>query len=97
MHIMRILKLNSYLHRLSERALYCDTDSITFTSGPGPLKPTPGDYLGDLTDEVPWTKETRIKGTSNESVVKITHSKIFGDVTNTALFTISKGKSIRYK
>ena len=47
------LKLYGYLERLGERTLYCDTDSIVFTSKEGEWRPTTGDYLGDLTDEVP--------------------------------------------
>ena len=42
------LKLYSYLEQLRPRALYADTDSR-----PGEWKPELGDYIGDLTDEVP--------------------------------------------
>lgn len=45
------LELYSYLENLEERALYCDTDSIIFSSKPGDWIPDTGDYLGDLTDE----------------------------------------------
>ena len=45
------LKLYTYLEQLGPRALYCDTDSIVFTTNPGEAKPALGDYLGDLTDE----------------------------------------------
>ena len=34
-------------------SLYCDTDFIIFTSRQGVQVPATGDYLGDLTDEVP--------------------------------------------
>lgn len=47
------LKLNSYLQQLGERVLYCDTDSIVFTTVTGQWEPPLGDYLGDLTDEAP--------------------------------------------
>ena len=47
------LKLYSYLEQLGPRALYADTDSVVYTSRPGEWKPELGDYLGDLTDEVP--------------------------------------------
>jgi len=47
------LKLYSFLHRLGNRAVYCDTDSICFTSAIGEWDPPLGDFLGDLTDEVP--------------------------------------------
>jgi hypothetical protein len=42
------LKLYSYLEQLGPRALYADIDSVVYTS-----RPELGDYLGDLTDEVP--------------------------------------------
>ncbi|CAG2240191.1 unnamed protein product [Mytilus edulis] len=47
------LELYSYLENFGERALYCDTDSIIFSSKPGDWIPDTGDYLGDLTDEAP--------------------------------------------
>ena len=46
------LKLYSYLEKLDRRTLYCDTDSIVFTTSPGEWEPHLGDYLGDLTDEL---------------------------------------------
>jgi len=45
--------LYQYLEKLGQRSLYCDTDSIIFTSRQGDWVPETGDYLGDLTDEVP--------------------------------------------
>jgi hypothetical protein len=48
-----LLKLYSYLEQLGLRALYADTYSVVYTSRPGDWKPELGDYLGDLTDEVP--------------------------------------------
>jgi hypothetical protein len=47
------LKLYSYLEQLGPRALYAYTDSVMYTSRPGKWKPELGDYLGDLTDDVP--------------------------------------------
>ncbi|XP_053390895.1 uncharacterized protein LOC128553745 [Mercenaria mercenaria] len=47
------LKLYSYLQPLGRRVLYCDTDSVVFTTDVGQWEPPLGDYLGDLTDEVP--------------------------------------------
>ena len=47
------MKLYSYLEQLGPRALYADTDSVVYTSRPDEWKPEIGDYLGDLTDEVP--------------------------------------------
>ena len=47
------LKLYSYLERLGGRALYTDTDSVVFLSKEGEDNLETGDYLGDLTDELP--------------------------------------------
>jgi len=47
------LKLYSYLEKLEKRALYADTDSIVFATDENEWKPSLGDYLCDLTDEVP--------------------------------------------
>jgi hypothetical protein len=47
------LKLYSYLEHLGPRALYADTDSVIFSTKTGEWKPALGDFLGDLTDEVP--------------------------------------------
>ena len=53
------LKLYSYLEQLGPRALYVDTDSIVFTTTQSDFYLPPlGDYLGDLTDEVPQGKIT---------------------------------------
>ena len=43
----------SYLEQLGTRALYADTDSIVFNTKHGEQKPKLGDFLGDLTDEIP--------------------------------------------
>ena len=47
------LQLYSYLELLQDKVIYADTDSIVFVSREGEREPTLGDYLGDLTDEVP--------------------------------------------
>ena len=47
------LQLYQYLEKIGQRSLYCDTHSIIFTSRQGDWVPETGDYLGDLTDEVP--------------------------------------------
>ncbi|CAC5379378.1 unnamed protein product [Mytilus coruscus] len=47
------LEIYKYLESLEERTLYCDTDSIIFSSRPGDWMPNTGDYLGALTDETP--------------------------------------------
>ncbi|XP_052815380.1 uncharacterized protein LOC128242318 [Mya arenaria] len=52
------LKLYSYLKPLDTRLAYCDTDSLVFTTRPGEWEPPLGDYLGDLTDEVPGNSIT---------------------------------------
>ncbi len=50
------LKLYSYLDRLGPRTVYADTDSVVFSTKHGEWAPVLGDYLGDLTDEVPTMK-----------------------------------------
>ncbi|WAR10918.1 LOW QUALITY PROTEIN: hypothetical protein MAR_035994 [Mya arenaria] len=57
----RQVKNVRYLKPLGNRVLYCDTDSIVFTIIPGQWKPQLGDYLGDLTDEVPNNAITAFK------------------------------------
>lgn len=47
------LRLYKYLEKLGDRALYCDTDSIIFLSRPGEWSPKVGDFLGEMTDELP--------------------------------------------
>ena len=53
------IKLYSYLDSLQERVLYCDTDSIVFTRKQGNYIPPLGDFLGDLTNEVPHGEITQ--------------------------------------
>ena len=38
---------------VGDRCLYYDTDSCIYVSRPGLLEPLTGDYLGDLTNELP--------------------------------------------
>jgi hypothetical protein len=47
------LELYKYLRPLGDRVLYCDTDSVVFTAREDQWSPILGDYLGELTDEVP--------------------------------------------
>ena len=47
------LKLYDVLDQLGERVLYYDTDSVIFISQPSEQDPPIGDYLGELTDELP--------------------------------------------
>ncbi|XP_059577891.1 uncharacterized protein LOC132248570 [Alligator mississippiensis] len=47
------LELYSLLDSLQERCLYHDTDSVIFVSLEGDWNPPLGDYLGELTSEIP--------------------------------------------
>lgn len=47
------LELYSLLDRLQERCLYHDTDSVIFVHREGEWNPSLGDYLGELTSEIP--------------------------------------------
>ena len=49
------------MEQLGPRALYADTDSVVYTSRSGEWKPELGDYLGDLTDEVPDNRIIDVK------------------------------------
>ncbi|KAL1280074.1 hypothetical protein QQF64_014674 [Cirrhinus molitorella] len=46
------LELYELMDRLGDRLLYCDTDSLIFTSKDGEYEPPLGPYLGELTDEI---------------------------------------------
>ncbi|KAG8147671.1 hypothetical protein E2320_022854 [Naja naja] len=48
-----MLELYSLLERLGDRCLYHDTDSVIFISREGAWSPSLGDYLGQLTSEIP--------------------------------------------
>ncbi|MET0103898.1 MAG: DNA polymerase, partial [Sedimenticola sp.] len=47
------LKLYSVLEQVNRRVLYYDTDSVIYVSKPGESDPPLGDFLGDLTSELP--------------------------------------------
>uniref|UniRef100_A0A2D4PM34 DNA-directed DNA polymerase n=1 Tax=Micrurus surinamensis TaxID=129470 RepID=A0A2D4PM34_MICSU len=47
------LELYKLLDRLEDRCLYHDTDSVIFISREGAWSPALGDYLGQLTSEIP--------------------------------------------
>ena len=47
------LKLYDILDKLGDRVLYYDTDSVIFTYKEGDWMPPLGDYLGELTSELP--------------------------------------------
>ncbi|CAC5376018.1 unnamed protein product [Mytilus coruscus] len=88
------LELYSYLENLGERALYCDTDSIIFSSKPGDWMPDTGDYLGDLTDETPNnTIECFITGGPKNYVYKLKNPDKDGNLTCCKI----RGITLNYK
>lgn len=88
------IKLYSYLQHLGERALYCDTDSIIFTARPGDWTPPLGDYLGDLTDEVPGNTITHfVTGGPKNYAYKIK----CGDKNGSTSFCKVKGITLNFK
>lgn len=60
------LMLYELLDKLQQRILYCDTDSVVFTSQPGDWVPPLGPYLGDLTDEI---DDGNVCGTPEEDYI----------------------------
>ncbi len=80
------------MDNLGPRTLYADTDSIVFSTKPGEWQPDLGDYLGDLTDEVPnnetphfvtgGPKNYAFQTTRPDENDKITHCKIRGITLN---------------
>ena len=46
------LELYSYLERLEDRALYCDTDSIIYRHVEGMYNPPLSEFVGGMTDEL---------------------------------------------
>ena len=46
------LKLFDEMNRLNKRVLYCDTDSIFYTTKPGEYNPKTGTNLGEFTNEI---------------------------------------------
>uniref|UniRef100_A0ABD2WZ65 DNA-directed DNA polymerase n=1 Tax=Trichogramma kaykai TaxID=54128 RepID=A0ABD2WZ65_9HYME len=54
--------LYEYLEKLDRRVLYCDTDSVVYTSAVGEYEPPLGTSLGAMTDELePYGKNTYIR------------------------------------
>ncbi|CAB0040036.1 unnamed protein product [Trichogramma brassicae] len=54
--------LYEYLEKLDRRVLYCDTDSVIYTSAAGEYEPTLGSALGSMTDELAaYGKDTYIR------------------------------------
>ena len=78
------LKLNSYLEQLGPRALYSDNASVVYTSRPGEWKPELGDYLGDLTAELPDKRMIEcVTGGPKNYAYKIARPDKDGDTTIT--------------
>jgi len=46
------LKRYGYLEKLQHQVLYFDTDSVVYSHQPGQPDITPGNYLGEMTDEL---------------------------------------------
>ena len=59
------------MEQLGPRALYADTDSVVYISRPGEWKPELGDYLGDLTDEVPYNRIIEFVTGGNTTICKV--------------------------
>ena len=51
------LKLYEVIEELDHRVLYMDTDSVIYTCSPGEWEPMYGDFLGELTNELPSDAE----------------------------------------
>ena len=85
------LKLLTELHKLQERVLYCDTDSIFFTYKEGDYMPELGDYLGDFTNELDPSDGDYIQEFISAG------PKNYGYVTNTGKSHITvKGFTLNY-
>ncbi|XP_052806406.1 uncharacterized protein LOC128235642 [Mya arenaria] len=88
------LKLYSYLENLGTRALYADTDSVVFSSKHGDLKPILGDYLGDLTNEVPNNRiRTFVTGGPKNYGYELQYPDKNGDRTHCKI----RGITLNYK
>ena len=88
------LKLYSYLEGLGPRALYADTDSVIFSSKQGEWKPMLGDYLGDLTDELPCKEiDTFVTGGPKNYGIKLRKPDEEGNLTYCKI----RGITLNYK
>ncbi|CAG2244982.1 unnamed protein product [Mytilus edulis] len=88
------LQLYKYLENLGDRSLYCDTDSIIFSSKPGDWRPMTGDYLGDLTDELPNNNiEVFVSGGPKNYAFKLTKPDKAGNQTCCKI----RGITLNYK
>jgi len=68
------LKLYEYLQLLQQQVLYFDTDSVIYSHQPGQPDIEPGDFLGEMTDEL-----------EGDHIVEFTSAgpKNYGYITNT--------------
>jgi len=97
------LKLYELMDSLGERILYVDTDSAIFTARPEQPMPSLGDYLGQLTDELPaglWIKSFISSGPKsysyrlNDGREKVKFKGIMLTPVNSALVTFQSIKEI---
>ena len=94
------LKLYSYLEQLGPRALYADTDSVIFSTNVTEQKLALGDYLGDLTDEVPGNKiETFVTGGPKNYAYKLKEPDEKGNLTHCKVrgITLNHKKLVKRK
>lgn len=88
------LKLYFYLEKLGPRALYVDTDSVIFTTKQKESKPSLGDYLGDLTDEVPRNRiQTFVTGGPKNYGYELQYPDKTGNTTHCKV----RGITLSYK
>ena len=88
------LQLYKYLEILGNRVLYCDTDSVIFWTKPGDLMLDTGDYLGDLTDELPGnTIKSFVTGGPKNYAVKLEKADKEGNMTLCKI----RGITLNYK
>ena len=87
------IKLWKVLHRLGERVLYYDTDSIIYVTGPGQQELERGPYLGELTDELEGRYITEFASTGPKSYAyrdnKGAHKIKFKGISK-SLFNVAK-------
>jgi len=88
------LKLYSYLEQLGPRTLYADTDSIVYSVKNGEWEPPLGDYLGDMTNEVPYDRITHfVTGGPKNYAYRVTK----GDRKNVETVCKVRGITLNYK
>ncbi|WAR08685.1 hypothetical protein MAR_018643, partial [Mya arenaria] len=80
-----------YLKHLGHRTIYCDSDSVVFTSSQRQWEPPLGDYLGELTDEVP----DMVTGKGSECVTVVDEHKIARNPSTGHLITERESKEYK--